>query len=543
MGINYLPVAENALNSLEYWFTNINLDKLKPYYPAILNKFDDYLQINRLGSLDETRVEEKILSLKLNYKGRGRKKLPVKIFEKNINSENSDLYEQIQVRILKILGQLAGEMSHCLFDTNLTDQIISWDVMQHLKFYVPFVDMKPAIYFDKFLPRIIYLSLSSANRQTKVNACELLHAIVVYMIGKSVADPVTSSSMVFQMSKIYKNIYPALFRLACDVDHFARNLFQPLVMQMIHWFTGNRKYESLETIELLNCIIESLIDEKDASLRDFSALALREFLKWSIKHTPLSKQEGSTSASPVNVKSILKRIFNFLTHPNRSKRLGAALAWNSIYTIFREEEVLVNKHIFELLYYLIESLALAEKDDKMFGTQEQTKLALDHVERIISTKKELLNQVNEIRVKPPGWTLSVLEVAVRWLLRQCGRVETECRHKAMDLVFKLTPCISGIKETKEYFKARLESDSEAYFLARFEGSAEKKEILKESLCNFRILTDLGTDHFQLSFIQTWLGMLIAPLDCYTWVLNYLFIFLILNVGYEFNSCFLFKYNL
>jgi DNA-dependent protein kinase catalytic subunit len=517
MGINYLPVAENALNSLEYWFSNINLDKLKPYYPAILNKFDDYLQINRLGSLDETRVEEKILTLKLNYKGRGRKKLPVKIFEKNINSENSDLYEQIQVRILKILGQLAGEMSHCLFDTNLTDQIISWDVMQHLKFYVPFVDMKPAIYFDKFLPRIIYLSLSSANRQTKVNACELLHSIVVYMIGKSVADPVTSSSMVFQMSKIYKNIYPALFRLACDVDHFARNLFQPLVMQMIHWFTGNRKYESLETIELLNCIIESLIDEKDASLRDFSALALREFLKWSIKHTPLSKQEGSTSASPVNVKSILKRIFNFLTHPNRSKRLGAALAWNSIYTIFREEEVLVNKHIFELLYYLIESLALAEKDDKMFGTQEQTKLALDHVERIISTKKELLNQVNEIRVKPPGWTLSVLEVAVRWLLRQCGRVETECRHKAMDLVFKLTPCISGIKETKEYFKTRLESDSEAYFLARFEGSAEKKEILKESLCNFRILTDLGTDHFQLSHIQTWLGMLIAPLDCYTWV--------------------------
>lgn len=134
--------------------------------------------------------------------------------------------------------------------------------------------------------------------------------------------------------------------------------------------------------------MDSLVDEKDAALRDFSASALREFLKWSIKHTPLVKQDSMShhSPSPVNVKSILKRIFNFLTHPSSSKRLGALLAWNSIYTIFREEETLVNKFIFELLYYLIESLALAEKDDKMLGTQEQCRQALDHVERIIRVK-------------------------------------------------------------------------------------------------------------------------------------------------------------
>ncbi len=178
---------------------------------------------------------------------------------------------------------------------------------------------------------------------------------------------------------------------------------------MIHWFTGNRKYESLETVELLNCIMNSLVDEKDAALRDFSAHALKEFLKWSIKHTPLAKQETNNAPSPVNVKSILKRIFNFLTHPSASKRLGASLAWNSIYTIFREEESLINKHIFELLYYLIESLTLAEKDDSFFGTQEQAKIGLDHVERIIKTKSALLNQKNVDRVKPPGWSEAVLE--------------------------------------------------------------------------------------------------------------------------------------
>lgn len=233
LGINYLPMAENALNSLDYWFKNIKLDKLKPYYSLILNKFDDYLQLNKSGSLlaDGLPVQEKIFLFKqTSYKGRGRKKLPVKLFEKNLSYSDgkSDLYEQIQIRILNIIGQLAGEMGHCMHDNSLagggrdgdeskevsySTQMLAWDTVQHLKFYVPFVDMKPAIYFDKFLPRVIYLALSSTNRQTKINACELLHAIVVYMIGKSVSDPTDGgSNNVYQLNKLYHFIYPALFR-------------------------------------------------------------------------------------------------------------------------------------------------------------------------------------------------------------------------------------------------------------------------------------------------------------------------------------------
>jgi DNA-dependent protein kinase catalytic subunit len=525
-------MAENALSSLEYWLKSIKLDKIKPYYWLVLNKFDDYLQLSKtISNTDEQESKISATLSKTNSKNsRLRKKLTnfVKNTNQNINIDtNSDLYEQIQFRILKIIGQLAGEMGHCMYQTTNNSsalQMITWDSVQHLKFYVPFVDMKPAIYFDRFLPRIIYLALSSTNRQVKVNSCELLHAIVIYMIGKSVSDPDAISATSggnegqkgnYQMNKIYNRIYPALLKLACDVDNFARNLFQPLVMQMIHWFTGNRKYESLDTIELLNCIMDCLVDEKDAALRDLSAQALKEFIKWSIKHTPLYNQDSASSS--INVKSILKRIFNFLTHPSSSKRLGAALAWNSIYVIFREEESLVNKYVFELLYYLIESLAIAEKDDKMYGTQEHCKLGLDHVERIIRIKSELLNQRSSERVKPMGWSESVLEVAVRWLMRQCGRIETECRHKSMELVYKLIPCINGIKETREYFQLRLKTETEVYFLARFEGSTEKKEILKDSLCNFKTLEDLGVENFQITKIQTWLSMLTAPLDCYSWV--------------------------
>ena len=170
---------------------------------------------------------------------------------------------------------------------------------------------------------------------THKSSCFLLQGQSVTAPHQPHPCPPTQPAGAYQLTKIYRHLYPALFKLACDVDQFARNLFHPLVTQMIHWFTGNRHQESPETMELLDCIMDSLVDERDASLRDFSAVALREFLKWSLRHTPLASQ---TAATPVNVKSILKRIFSLLTHPSCSKRLGAALAWNSIYTVFLERK-------------------------------------------------------------------------------------------------------------------------------------------------------------------------------------------------------------
>lgn len=147
-------------------------------------------------------------------------------------------------------------------------------------------------------------------------------------------------------------------------------------------------------------------------------------------------------------------------------------------------------------------------------------------------KTEILNQKNTERVRPLGWSEAVLEVAVRWLMRQCGRIETECRHKSMELVHKLTPCIAG-KETREYFQLKLQCEGDSYFLARFEGSVEKRDLFKNSLVNFKTLPELSnanmsneeagstnsedSSHYQLSYVLTWLSMLVAPLDCYSWI--------------------------
>lgn len=38
-----------------------------------------------------------------------------------------------------------------------------------------------------------------------------------------------------------------------------RQLFEPLVMQLIHWFTNNKKFESQDTVAVLEAIMVSFV--------------------------------------------------------------------------------------------------------------------------------------------------------------------------------------------------------------------------------------------------------------------------------------------
>lgn len=76
---------------------------------------------------------------------------------------------------------------------------------------------------------------------------------------------------------------------------------------------------------------DGVVDPMDCTLRDFCGRCIEEFVKWSIKQTTPKQQEKS----PTNMKSLFKRIYSLALHPNGFKRLGAALAFNSIYRQFR----------------------------------------------------------------------------------------------------------------------------------------------------------------------------------------------------------------
>lgn len=257
---------------------------------------------------------------------------------------------------------------------------------------MPFVDMKPVIHLDLFLPRVTELALSAGDRHTKVAACELLHSVVMFMLGKATQMPDGGQGPP-PMYQLYKRTFPVLLRLACDVDQVTRQLYEPLVMQLIHWFTNNKKFESQDTVALLEAILDGIVDPVDSTLRDFCGRCIREFLKWSIKQTTPQQQENS----PVNTKSLFKRLYSFALHPNAFKRLGASLAFNNIYREFREEEPLVEQFVFEALVTYMESLALAHTDERSLGTVQQCCDAVDHLGRIIEKKHVSLNKAKKRR--------------------------------------------------------------------------------------------------------------------------------------------------
>ena len=61
------------------------------------------------------------------------------------------------------------------------------------------------------------LALKSSDRQTKVAACELLHSLVLFTIGRGAQIPDTEMERA-SMAAIYEKIFPVIQKLACDVE-------------------------------------------------------------------------------------------------------------------------------------------------------------------------------------------------------------------------------------------------------------------------------------------------------------------------------------
>ncbi|KAL0599439.1 DNA-dependent protein kinase catalytic subunit [Plecturocebus cupreus] len=364
-----------------------------------------------------------------------------------------NLYLPVEIGFYHV-GQAGLELLTSVASSDeMMKSYVAWDREKRLSFAVPFREMKPVIFLDVFLPRVTELALTASDRQTKVAACELLHSMVMFMLGKATQMP-EGGQGVPPMYQLYKRTFPVLLRLACDVDQkcwayrheplclaififfkhgvppspmlecrhnhsslqppspgpkpttrltllkscyvaqigfelasnnppdlasqnagimgVTRQLYEPLVMQLIHWFTNNKKFESQDTVALLEAILrqgftllarlvplltssdpptlasqsggiigmshctrladDGIVDSVDSTLRDFCGRCIREFLKWSIKQTTPQQQEKS----PVNTKSLFKRLYSLALHPNAFKRLGASLAFNNIYREFRK---------------------------------------------------------------------------------------------------------------------------------------------------------------------------------------------------------------
>ncbi|KAL6490371.1 hypothetical protein MHYP_G00007160 [Metynnis hypsauchen] len=504
LGLSHAPLATAALDALESWSSHIPFSIIQPHYADILPHLDGYLKTAAATDKDESSMNVTFVSSG-TQKGYGKVMMRLLQKSKHLPMGDESPIAAVRRRVVQLLGHLGGQLNRSLVTAisaeDMMKRFVAWDSEKRLSFAVPFKDIKPVIYLDPFLPRITELALSSSDRQTKVAACELLHSVVVYMVGKGVqmAEGETSTP---PMYNLHKRVFPVLLRLACDVDQVARQLFEPLVMQLIHWFTNNKKFESQDTVAVLEAILDGVVDPLDSTLRDFSGRCIQEFVKWSIKQTTPKQQEKS----PANIKSLFKRMYSLALHPNVFKRLGAALAFNSIYRQFREENSLVEQFVFEVLVVFVESLALAHSDEKSLGTVQQCCSALDHLKRIIKHKADSLNQSTKRRTPrgfPPEQTVSLCDV-VMWLLTQCGRPQTECRHKCMELFYEFVPLLSGKPSPAQWLEEQVKKEGQRFLIARLEGGGLLcQPTLREVEAPFSVRAALQ-----------WMDLLLATLDCY-----------------------------
>ncbi|XP_068603907.1 DNA-dependent protein kinase catalytic subunit [Brachionichthys hirsutus] len=505
LGLSHVPLANVALDALEDWSCHIPSEIMLPCYTTVLPLLDGYLKTPSTNNRDDSNWE--VMSSVSSRSGRGYSRVMTRLLKKmnQLSMEDAPLVA-LRLRVVKLLGHLGGKLNRNLVTAVSSEEMmkkfVAWDSEKRLSFAVPFADMKPVIYLDPFLPRISELALSTSDRQTKVAACELLHSLVVYMVGKS-AQMVEGEHSLPPMYKLHKRLFPVLLRLACDVDQVTRQLFEPLVMQLIHWFTNNKKFESQDTVAVLESIMDGVVDPLDSTLRDFCGRCIEEFVKWSIKQTTPKQQEKS----PTNMKSLFKRIYSLALHPNGFKRLGAALAFNSIYRLFREESALVEQFVFEVLVIFVESLALAHSDEPSMGTLPQCTSAIDRLKRIIKHKAPVLNQFSAKRRIPRGFTPGgklCLSDVVLWLLEQCGRPQTECRHKCMELFYEFVALLPGKKSPPQWLDGMLKDHGIGFLITRFEGGG---------LLSQPTLRDLRGSFSVRSTLQ-WMDLLLAALDCY-----------------------------
>lgn len=101
--------------------------------------------------------------------------------------------KDIANKVLDLLGKLGGH-AHSIINNDQTrthekENFIKWDPERRLKFTVPLYTTKIDIYLDACLPKVVDLASNALDRETRLAACEFLHSLLIYMIGKNATLP------------------------------------------------------------------------------------------------------------------------------------------------------------------------------------------------------------------------------------------------------------------------------------------------------------------------------------------------------------------
>ncbi|OAD52798.1 DNA-dependent protein kinase catalytic subunit [Eufriesea mexicana] len=476
IGISDFELACTALNALEKWSNHLNNRHITVFLQEIVPFLEPYLHSR------ESSVEFLQDIIKTERKD----------IKRIILRDDENTLERFQMRILLFIASLDTSIIINFIYKRSMDTGATWDKKDLLKYSLVFSDTELEIYFDKILPRIILLAQNSGDRRTKIIACEVLHFIVAFVLGKTSQHLISNPD---RFISVYVTLCPALLNLGCDHDEAARKIFQPLMLQLMHWLSSKFMLKSSVAMHFLDLLFNGLCNDSNPCLREFSGMCLAEFTKWSIK------QSSDEAINQSNIYEVIYKMTNFAVHPSASKRIAGATAFNHLYTILREDEKIISIYWLEILYSFVRSLN---------GCSDPSIItALDHVERVLIAKKHVLNVKQHSRRKPYEFESSTLTDAVNWLLTQCGCLDQCCRTKCMKLVVKLSEHLADCNSIKIVINNYIET----------QGIEALNHIILSELPK---IENLSVNHI-LPFLRS--------LDCYIWLIKDN----LLNVEYLFGN--------
>ncbi|XP_066592485.1 DNA-dependent protein kinase catalytic subunit-like [Prorops nasuta] len=467
LGLSNLEIAFRALTALEIWIGRMTKNDIRDLIEEILPYLDKFLLSK------ESSVE--MLQELVSNKRKGTKQVTLIDIEETL--------ENFQSKVLIFLGSLDSDVvSDFAYKASLKTGA-TWDKKNLLQYDLSMKsdERKIRIFFDNMLDRLITLAQNSGDRRTKVAACEVLHSITTLVIGKSMQTMLQKQSYL----PLYKNLCPTILILSCDSDDIVKKLFRPLAIQLMHWFSS-RFMPDFEMVKLIvDTLFEALSDESNSRLREFSGHCLAEFVAWAIK------QSAEDEVSEIkHIRAVMQKLTYYALHPSLSKRIAAAIAFNHLYVVLRENEDLISIYWLELTYCFVKSTNNC--DDSAINR------AIVHLERVLVAKIILLNEADGKRRIPGEFKGNLVTDAKDWLLTQCCSLDENCRRKSMELYGKICTCISDgdLMDSSEI------SSTKIYGLEEL---------------NRIVINDLNTNMDGDSTNN--MKILLKSLDCYNWLVK------------------------
>ena len=450
MGISHSRIAEIAFNSLEKLIEN-HRDQLRSHLPQVLPLLDAYLVLHSHS--------EDFAGPVLSVEQRNRR-LAAMLKKGNrwdgwsAPTEQSTGKRELALRAVRLLGNLGPDSAWLCDDVGSEDFTARFDVRRKTVKVKCGLDDAGVIFIDAALVRIAYLAQNTTDRQCKVSACELLHALSICAVGEHASisalqnQRADRSLELKKFDDLFRFLLPAIFRLAVDSEVIATRLFDPLSLQLVRWFASRTQFECEAQI-VMEAILLCLESPEDGKLREESSKWLSVHVKWTLKGMTAEIQQEN----PVNVKNMLRRLYGLLNHPSVCKRLGGYCAFFNLSDSLSTHPRIVDQFLLEIFHHLILSLRFVSLDDPALDTEKNAVHALSGLEKILFRKKyvEMLNKPRQGKgVVNRRREYAALAQFCEFLFGQIGSNERPVRRYCRQLFFRLSSRIDGYSQPIEW---------------------------------------------------------------------------------------------